>query len=344
MKERIAQFQKQIKADAAIIENPTDLFYLTGLHLSRGLLAATKNQTVLYVDGRYFAKASKEAPCDVKLLDTEALARFLREAKAEKVEYDSAETSCDRLFSLQKEAEHVELVPRSRILKTARGIKDAEEIEALRRAAKLTWKGYQHASSLLEEGITEEEIAFEFEYYVRKHGASGLSFEPIVAFGENSAYPHYRAGKTKLQKDQIVLIDVGAVIDSYRGDLTRVHLFGTPHAELEKMLKITQAAQKAAIQTIRPGIKLEEVDRAARDVFRNEGVESLFVHGLGHGIGLETHEFPSLKTGSGEGELVLEPGIVFTVEPGLYRPGLGGVRWEDMVCVTEDGVEILTHD
>jgi len=344
MKERIAQFQKRIRGDAAIIENPTDLLYLTGMHLSRGVLAATKNEAVLYVDGRYFAKASKEAPCDVKLLDTEALARFLREAKVEKLEYDSAQTSCDRLFALQKESEQVELIPKSRILKLERGVKDLEEISALKRAAALTWRGCQHAASLLKEGITEEEIAFEFEYYVRKHGASGLSFEPIVAFGENSAYPHYRAGKAKLQNDQIVLIDVGAIVDSYRGDLTRVHFFGKPHPELQKMLEITQAAQRAAIETIRPGVKLEEVDRAARDVFRNEGVESLFVHGLGHGIGLETHEFPSLKTGNGDGELSLEPGTVFTVEPGLYRPGLGGVRWEDMVCVTDKGVEILTHD
>ncbi len=343
MNSRIAILQKHLRSEAALIESPVDLFYLTGLQMSKGLLAVTANEAVLYVDGRYFSKATKEAPCTVRLLDSESPARFLRDNEIRRVDFDSAATSYDRFENLKKMAEGIEFSPMSGLLKLHRGVKDGEEIAALKRAADLTWRGYRHIAGMLTEGIAEEELALEFEMFVRKHGASGLSFEPIIAFGENSAYPHHRAGKTRLEKDQVVLMDIGAVVDSYRGDLTRVHFFGRANPEIERMLQLTKRAQQAAIDQIRPGAKLGDVDRAAREVFRSEGVEELFSHGLGHGIGLETHEFPSFKAGSGDQDLELKVGMVFTVEPGLYRPGLGGVRWEDMVQVIERGVEKLFH-
>lgn len=341
MKTRIAQFQKSLRLDGAVVDNTTDFLYLTGLNVSRGTLVVTRKEAAVFVDGRYFEKAKKEAPCPVHLLEGDAPIRFLKEQGVERLEFDSALTSYDAYLKLKKEAGTVESVPFSRLLKGLRIRKSEEEIGRLKRAAELTYRGYSHVAGLLKEGVSEEELSLEFEFFVRKHGASGLSFEPIVAFGENSAYPHHRAGKTRLKRNQVVLIDVGAIVDSYRGDLTRVHFFGSVDPELEKMLHWTKRAQQAAIQMIRPGVKVGELDRAAREVFRKEGVEELFAHGLGHGVGLETHEFPSLKAGAGDFDLELQPGMVFTVEPGLYKPGLGGVRWEDVVCVTERGVELL---
>jgi Xaa-Pro aminopeptidase len=235
----------------------------------------------------------------------------------------------------------MELKAGSSLLKQLRVVKDATEIEALKKAAALTWQGYTFIKGLLKEGISEEELAFEFEFFVRKQGASGLSFDPIIAFGENSAYPHYRAGKATLQKNQIVLMDVGAVLDLYRGDLTRVVFFGEGDAQLSKMLEWTQQAQAKAIEIAKVGMTFGQLDEVARSVFAEQGVEEFFTHGLGHGIGLETHEFPNIRKTGPDKEVPLEAGMVFTVEPGLYRPGLGGVRWEDMVLMTKSGLERL---
>lgn len=328
-------------ATAAIVECPADLLYLTGLQLSRGALMATREEAVLFVDGRYFAKAQRQAPCAVRLWEEHSLFQWLQGRNVRSLEFDSTYTSCERYEALKIGLPEVSLMPRPLLLKEQRGIKDAEEIAALKRAFALTLEGFEYAKGLLKEAITEEEIAFAFELYVRKRGATGLSFEPIVAFGENSAYPHYRAGKTALGKNQIVLIDVGAVLDSYRGDLTRVVFFGDPDPTLAEWLAWTKEAQQKAIELARPGCKIGDLDRAAREVFARHGVEELFVHGLGHGIGLETHEFPSVKATGVDRDTLLQPGMVITIEPGLYKPGLGGVRWEDMVLITEEGCESL---
>ena len=330
-----------MKGDCAVIEHPIDLYYLTGLSLSRGMLLVTAQESVLFVDGRYLAKAQKEAPCPVQLWEGDAPIRWLQENHSKTIEFDSAKTSYEEFTHLQKKLGNIELIPTPSLLKRQRGVKRPDEIAALRRAADVTWKGYKHIAGLLKEGVSEKELAMEFEFFVRKAGASELSFPPIIAFGENSAFPHYPAGEAKLKKNQIVLMDLGAVVDQYRGDLTRVHFFGKVDPELENMLAWTQQAQKAAIDAVRPGTPISELNRLARGVFAEHGVLDLFVHGLGHGVGLEIHEFPSLKVDSPDQTVLLEPGMVFTIEPGLYRPGLGGVRWEDMVLVTSNGSEKL---
>ncbi len=326
-----------LNTDALLIENTTDLLYLTGLELSRGVLGIAKEETVLFVDGRYFAKAEREAKCKVRLLEGNAVFDWLEARSVKTVEFDGAYTSYDRYLSLKGQLKSQELKAGSSLLKEMRVIKDEREIEALKKAAALTWQGFQYIEELLQEGISEEELAFEFEFFVRKNGASGLSFEPIIAFGENSAYPHYRAGKARLEENQIVLIDVGAVVDQYRGDMTRVVFFGEANPQLEKMLEYTKLAQQKAFEAAVIGAKFGDLDRAARAVFAKEGIEEFFTHSLGHGIGLETHEFPIIRAEGADKDVVLEEGMVFTIEPGLYRPGLGGVRWEDMVLMTENG-------
>lgn len=325
---RITKFQKSIKG-WVLIENPVDLFYLTGLKLSRGALLIG-DEVTLFVDGRYFAKAKNEAPCAVRPLEEMNL-------KGKQIQVDSFFTTMDRCEALKKETE---ILGHSRLLKRMRSVKELKEIEALKRAARITYKGFEHVASLLKTGVSEEELAFEFEVFVRKQGASGLSFEPIIAFGENSAYPHHRAGKSMLKKDQIVLIDVGAVVDQYAGDLTRVVFFGQKDPELARMLELTQNAQKEAINAIRKGATFGSLDVAARRIFVAAGVEALFTHSLGHGIGLETHEFPAIKATSPDRDEKIEPSMAFTIEPGLYKPGLGGVRWEDVIIVTDSGYEL----
>jgi Xaa-Pro aminopeptidase len=332
---RIEKLQKDLPAEALIVDDPVDLFYLTGMSMTAGRMAVLQDRASLFVDGRYIDRAKKEAPCEARL--KEDLADFLRSAK--KVAFDSAFVTWDGFRGMEKALPGKEWIPVSRPLKWLRAIKDKKEIDALRRAARLTWEGYRHLLKLLKEGVAEEELALEFEFFCRKNGASKLSFPPIVAFGENSAFPHYRAGKSRLKSGQIALFDLGAVVDGYAGDMTRVAFFGRADPRLEKDYQIIQDAQRQVVRSVRPGATCGELAQIAHAALKKEGVAHLFTHGLGHGVGLDVHEFPSIRVDGGDPEAILKPGMVFTVEPGLYRAGLGGVRYEDTVLVTETGVE-----
>lgn len=337
---RIRKWQSTLSdLDGCWIDNPVDLLYLTGLNCSKGRLWATSHKATLFVDGRYFANAQKIAPCQVKLDEKKAVQEVMQGAK--RVGFDSAFLTYDAVTRLQASFPHQEWIARPNPLQQLRLIKDAREIAALRKAAKLTREGCEHVQSILKEGMTETEAALEFEVFCRKRGASGFSFDSIIAFGENSAYPHHRAGSTCLQKNQIVLIDVGAILDQYRGDMTRTVLFGSVDPKLARLDQLVKKAQEAAAQAVRPGIRLGELDQIAREIFRKEGVEELFCHNLGHGVGLDTHEYPRLRFDGEDKDLLLKPGMVFTIEPGLYQPGLGGSRFEDMIVVTETGYENL---
>jgi Xaa-Pro aminopeptidase len=320
-----------------IIENPIDLYYLTGLTLSRGRLIITPQEARLYVDGRYISYAKEKAPCPVFLWTKET--RF--EVKGP-LEFDSAWTTVAHLERLK--AEFHSLTPKFCPLQKQRLIKDKEELQALRKAAAITWDAVQHLKTLFKKEIAEQDLATEFDYYVRKKGASGLSFDPIIAFGENSAYPHHRSSSSRLKKDQIILVDVGAIYDHYCGDMTRVFFFGTPNPELQKMYDLARSAAQAAAAQVRIGAPLGALDRAARDVLAKHSMEELFTHNLGHGIGLDCHESPSLRWDGEDKALPLAANMVFTIEPGLYQAGLGGVRYENTGVVTEQGFESFYPD
>lgn len=321
-----------------LIEQTADLFYLTGLTLSKGRLLVKKGEATLFVDGRYLEWAKKEAPCAV------ALWNEIKTIQDTELGFDSAFVTYDGYLEMRQELPHIEWIPMPHPVQALRAVKEPTEIAALKKAAKLTWNGYKHIVELLKEGISEQELAFEFEVFCRKNGASSLSFSPIIAFGENGAYPHHRAGKSRLKKDQAVLIDVGAVVENYCGDMTRLVYFGKPDERIVHFQKLVKQAKEQAIQAIRPGVKIGWLDQIVQDFFESENVKLLYTHSLGHGIGLETHEFPRLRFDGADKELVLQTGMVFTIEPGLYQPGVGGVRLEDMVVVTETGCENFFSD
>jgi len=334
--DRIAKLAKKITTPC-LIENPVDLFYLTGVHFSKGRLLVSPKQTTLFVDGRYFDAAKKKLSCSVLLWDE------MKKISEKEITFDSATLSYDGYTALKKYLPSVNWIPVASPLKEMRAVKEGLEIAALRKAADLTLRGIEKVISLLKEGVSEEELALEFEIFCRRNGASGLSFEPIIAFGENSAYPHHRAGKARLKKNQVVLVDVGAVVDEYHGDMTRVFYFGEKDIEIVKLETIVREAQEKAIQSVKPGIKVGELDQVVQDEFEKMGVKQLYTHSLGHGVGLETHEFPRLRFDGEDKNVILEPGMVFTIEPGLYKAGVGGVRIEDMIAVTETGYEILSN-
>ena len=337
MNNRIKSLQKRLgewEIDSLIIENPIDLLYLTDLLLSKGRLLVRPDQAELCVDGRYFGEASLKAPCTVSLWVKGG------EVKQKgRIGFDSAWTTVANFEGLKKESPDALWVPVKGPLTEQRRIKEPKEIASLREAAKITWAGIQHIRSLFREGVSEQELAFEFEFFVRKSGASRLAFETIVAFGENSAYPHHRASSARLQKNQIILIDAGAVFDHYCADVTRVFFFGQIDPRLEEMFQLVRESYNSAHQQIHVGAMIQTVDRAAREVFAEAGVESLFTHSLGHGLGLEAHESPLIRWNGDDREMTLRSQMVIAIEPGLYQTGLGGVRYENSGIVTKNGFE-----
>lgn len=330
--QRIKRLQKELKEELLFIDNPIDITYLTNLHLSVGRMVIAKDFAKLFVDGRYIDAAKAKAPCEVFLVN-----ELKKQLPLKTIHFDSAFLSYDSFLHLQKEFPEYHLVPHPHLLKEIRMIKDLNEIELLKKAQRITREGLQHVVGLFKEGVSEEELAFEFEFFCRKKGACKLSFSPIVAFGKNSAYPHHRAGKDQLKKDQIVLIDVGAVFEGYAGDMTRVAFFGNVSPQLREDYALIKLVQETVIAHVKPGLHFGELDKIARNMLENGGCGPLFTHGLSHGIGLDVHEHPRLKISGGDSDLILKPGMTFTVEPGIYRSGIGGVRYEDVVLVTDEG-------
>lgn len=340
---RLQRLQEELKAaklDACLIQHPIDLFYLTGLNLSIGKLIISANDCLLLVDGRYLQAAQENAVCPCALDSTDTWLEFCKRYQVRKLGFDSRHVSYDDYLRLERACnKSFELVPAGAQLRNIRALKDQEEIAQMKKSAQLLWDGFEFLRSALRSGVTEKELARRFEIFCLEKGADELSFEPIIAFGPNSAMPHYRAGQTSLREGDVVLIDIGIALDGYHSDMTRVLFFHNTDPYLNKLYAIVKRAQQNALKLCRPGAKLGQLDEAARQVFKEEGVEELFVHSLGHGIGLEVHEFPRIKKDGEDKDLILEQGMVFTIEPGLYLPGTGGVRYEDTIAITADGYE-----
>lgn len=332
---RFQAFLRKEKVSGCVIDNPIDLFYLTGLKLSLGRLVVTQKEVTLFVDGRYFQMCLDNSFIKVEKTSLKVLKECLKKIKT--LACDSAYTSVDQYDELHK-LFGKKLKKMESPLKMVRAVKDADELKALKKSAALLWKGFLHIKKMLKEGITESALAKEFEIHCLKQGASKLGFEPIIAFGENSAMPHHRAGSRGLKKGDHVLIDIGVVVDSYHSDMTRVLYFGKKEAQIMAMETVVKNAHRAALSLCRPGVSVKELDLAAREEMKKADMEDLFTHSLGHGVGLEIHEFPRIRK---DQETVLEAGMVITIEPGLYLPGVGGIRHEDTIIITPKGYENL---
>ena len=222
-----------------------------------------------------------------------------------------------------------------------RMLKSANEITKINAAAQVAEAALAEQLLTLSEGVTEREFAAQLDHAFKRHGAQKASFEPIVLFGSRSSLPHGQPQDKPLEQGDIVLIDCGCMVDGYCSDLTRTYVFGRiPGTWFETVYAVVQQAQQAALDAVRPGLTGSEVDAVARNLIRTAGYGDCFGHGLGHGVGLEVHEAPRLNM---QAATVLAPGMVITIEPGIYLPGQGGVRIEDLVVVTETGCQILTR-
>ncbi|MBS0629571.1 MAG: aminopeptidase P family protein [Verrucomicrobia bacterium] len=334
--ERIKKLQKALRAeklDGCLVDHSVDLLYLTGLQLSLGALFVLQRKCCLFVDGRYFEVAQKTSPIAVEKLSDENKKAFLKGVKT--LAFDGDHVSYNQFLQLKKLK--VQLVSKPELIRDLRLIKDVGEIGKMKRSAEFGYMAYLMLKGLLKPGITEIELARELEIYCLKNGAEKMSFEPIIAFGKNSSLPHHRSGDTKLKANDIALFDLGVVLDKYCSDMTRVEFVGKPDPQLKKLYDVNLEAQRAALAVCKPGVKLKELDLAARKVMAKAGLEEYFVHNLGHGIGLQVHEFPRINKVGINKDVELEPGMAITIEPGLYLPGKGGVRYEDTIIITPRG-------
>ena len=328
---------------AVLIEDPIDIFYLTNICLSQGIVLFSKHSFKLIVDGRYL-EVCRQSHFEVIELEVFKLGTYLNKAGFKQLVFDSHKTSFHKFSSLKTETEglNISLHPVASPLEPIRLIKDAYEIQKLKNAAKLNEKGLQHVISHLKEGLSEADLAAELEIFWKKSGGQKTSFAPIIAFGANSSMPHYLSAKHAILASQShILIDLGVELDHYQSDKTRIVFWKGVNQKIHKIAGIVQTAKDMALSVCKPGTLIKDLDLMARDYITSCGFEEFFNHSLGHGVGLEVHEAPSIKFNSRHANLKLAAGMVITIEPGIYLPGEGGVRLEDTVLITDSGFEIL---
>ena len=333
------------KIDSLLITSPTNWYYLTGFTGESGALVVSRKATTLITDGRFMVQSRAEVSggCIVQQKGSlfESVGRFLKETRARRVGFDPSQLTVEQLHSFRRAAgARVRWIPAPGRVESLRMRKDATELAQMRLAANLASELVQSAIKLLKPGIREFEVGAEIEYQMRKRGASGPAFETIVAFGERTALPHARPTAKRLRKNELVVLDLGAILGHYCSDITRTVHVGRAPKRVRTWYQAVLEAQKAAIETARSGAACGDVDGAARQVLAGHRLDHLFVHSTGHGLGLEVHEDPRVARGQ---KRRLEPGNVITIEPGVYSAGIGGIRIEDDVAIHAGRTEVLTR-
>ena len=334
--------------DGLLVTHLPNIRYLSGFTGSSAALLVTEAQNVFFTDGRYIEQAREEVQGAKVVIDRKA-------ALPSAGEWLSRKAKKLRLKTLGIEAERMNIAERSRLAKIlgssirlreapplveqARMVKDREELDRLRKAVLLGSSLFEVALKSIRPGVKEVEVAAEMEYAARRAGAEAMSFDTIIASGPRSALPHGRASDAAIPVQGFVVCDFGVILAGYCSDRTRTVHVGQPSSDARRLYQAVKDAQEAAIAAVKPGIPVSKVDGAARAVLTRNGLGKYFTHSTGHGVGLEIHEPPRIATGQKQ---VLSPGMVITVEPGVYIPGSGGVRIEDMVVVTDHGCEVLT--
>ena len=328
-----------------LITDLSNIRYLTGFTGSYANLIVDDKKSYIISDSRYEEYINTLINKSTEFLLQKAdlnstIKNLLKKIKRKKLYLEEHSLTLAAFGLMKRQLRGVKIIPSGNEVNIIRMVKDVHEINLLRKAAEITDKCFKHIRGFIKPGILEWEIAVEIEYFYRNNGCRKTSFDSIVATGEGSSMPHYETSMIKkVKKNDIVLIDMGCLYEGYNSDLTRTIFLNSIDPEIEKIYNIVRNAQETAISKIKPGITAGKVDKFARDIISKEGYADMFGHSLGHGFGLEVHELPALKK---DGEIRIKKNMTVTVEPGIYIPGLGGVRIEDMVLVTARGFEILT--
>jgi Xaa-Pro aminopeptidase len=328
--------------DAMLVTRLTNVRYLTGFTGSNAQAIVAPAASLFFTDGRY-TEQSRHEVSDLERVTylgqfDEPLSEACERLGIRRLGFEAHDVTVSGLRKLQEKMPDVEFVDAEEAVERLRWVKDAEEIALLDEAQSCTDTAFDDILERLAVGMTERQVALELEHALRRAGADGLSFESIVAFGEQSAEPHHHPTHRVLEEGDVIKMDFAGLYGGYHADMTRTIAFGSPPPELRKIHDVVRQAQQAAIDAVRAGATGGQIDAVARDVIDDAGYGTFFTHGLGHGVGLEIHEGPNFRR---DGEDVLPAGAVMTVEPGVYVPGLGGVRIEDMVEVREDGCRVI---
>ncbi len=347
----LAEVFEREHLDGLLVMHLPNIRYLCGFTGTSGVLVVSETRSVFFTDGRYTEQARAEVHgARVVIARKPPLA-----AAAEWLMENAARLARKKPRRLGIESEHLTVAQRTQLtgwlrsgfrlretrglVERARMVKDADEIALLRKAVALGARLFERALEVIRPGVKESEVAAEMEYLARRSGAGEMSFPTIIAAGKRSALPHGRASQAAIPARGFVVCDFGVILSGYCSDRTRTVHVGRPTSEARTLYGAVREAQAAAIETVKAGVGVGEVDQAARKILQDRRLARHFTHSTGHGVGLEIHEPPRIAAGQAE---ILRPGMVITIEPGVYIAGSGGVRIEDMVVVTERGCEVLT--
>jgi len=330
--------------DGVLLLSLENIRYLSGFTGSDAVFLLTPKEAFFLTDSRYWTQAEEEVR-DAQIVryqkKIDGLVSLLLDLKSKRVGFESSFLPFSLYQTLLEKLEgRIEFVPLEKELKNLRAFKDETELSLIRSAIGIASEAFLHLLKLIKEGVEERALSLEMEFFMKRRGAEATGFDIIVASGPRSALPHGRASDKRIEKGDFVLIDFGSRFKGYHSDQTRTLFCHSSTSEQRKIYDIVKEAHDRAIAKIRPGIPISEVDRVARESIQTQGYGEYFGHGTGHGIGLAVHEDPVVN---GENQDLLQEGMVFTVEPGIYLPGWGGVRIEDMVRVTPEGAEVLTY-
>jgi Xaa-Pro aminopeptidase len=342
--ERVTRLRAGLsETEALLMLNANNIRYLTCFTGGEGALMAGLTWLMLLVDGRYVTQAREEA-VGAEVFEfrnrVDGIAAVAHRQGIGRIDFESPDLSVEEYLKLREGLPGMDLRPLSDVFRHLRIVKDEAEVEQIRSAARIAGKALATVREMIRPGVREAEIALEIEYRMRLGGAEKASFETIVAAGSNTALPHAMPGGRAIADGDCVMIDYGAVCGGYRSDETCTYIVGRASDRQREVYGFVREAHDRAIAAIRPGVSCGEIDRTARSFLEGEGLGGYFSHGTGHGVGLDVHEAPRLAAGREE---ILGAGMVVTVEPGIYLPGVWGIRIEDTVLVTEEGSEILTQ-
>lgn len=341
---KLRQAIKELDLEAILLTRPESGRYLSGFTGGEAALLITAREAMLLTDFRYYEQVREEAP-QFELVKVEGrvsqiLKRVCRERGIKTLGFESTHLPFAQYQEWKKATKGVKWVPTKDAVEDVRMVKDEGELANIRKAVSIADLACDHVRSYIKPGMSEKQVAWELEAFMRTHGAEGIAFELIVASGANGAKPHAVPQDRPISEGELIVMDMGAKVEGYHSDLTRTIILGEPDEKAQEVFDIVLRAQLAAEDQARPGMTGQELDAVARSVIDEAGYGEYFGHGLGHGVGLAVHEKP--RVGSSSTDL-LEPGVVCTIEPGIYLPGWGGVRTEDMVLFTEDAVEVLSQ-
>lgn len=339
----LVSFFEAYELDLLLVEHPVNLRYLSGFSGSEGSLLLTPEGGWFICDSRYTVQASKEVVGLTVVEQSqrqEGVADLVRQSGGYRLGFEAAHTTVSNHQGLAARLPGVTLIALGPELDAIRSCKDAVELEQLSRVASLASAALETLLPMIRPGLVETELALQLEFEMRRSGAEGRGFDFIVASGVRGAMPHGRASDKQIQAGELVTIDFGAVRDGYHSDETVTVAIGSINDRQRRIYETVREAHDRAVEAVKPGISCRDLDAVARDFIREQGFGEFFGHGLGHGVGLDVHEKPVISPRS---EATVEEGMVFTIEPGIYIPGFGGVRIEDTVAVTADGCRLLTR-